>query len=65
MENKERYYAQYLDHYMESFDRTGQANFISFRPIPSMVMIGQLLKILWNFSIRKERTARLNQRRDS
>ncbi|MFA5467988.1 MAG: serine O-acetyltransferase EpsC [Sphaerochaetaceae bacterium] len=39
MEKKENRYAHYLDHYLASFDRSGQANFISFRPIPSMVTI--------------------------
>ncbi len=44
MENKERHYSQYLDHYLESFDRSGQANFISFRPIPSMVKIEEIVE---------------------
>lgn len=37
-------YSQYLDQYLESFDRYGQANFISFRPIPSMVEIESIVE---------------------
>jgi serine O-acetyltransferase len=75
MENKERHYAQYLDHYMGSFDRTGQANFISFRPIPSMVTIETIVedfmelfypgrsgqRVLTNEGIREELALLLNK----
>jgi len=37
-------YGQYLDQYLESFDRYGQANFISFRPIPSMAKIEPIVE---------------------
>lgn len=44
MENQPSTYTQYLDQYLESFDRFGQASFISFRPIPSMLEIETIVE---------------------
>ena len=44
-------YTQYLDEYLDSFDRFGQASFISFRPIPSMAaaehIVEEFLELLF------------------
>ena len=34
----------FIDAYMKSFDRYGQANFIGFRPIPSMGEIESIIE---------------------
>lgn len=37
-------FERFIDPYMESFERNGQANFISFRPIPSMLEIEAIVE---------------------
>lgn len=37
-------YATHLDSYLNSFDRYGQSNFMSFRPIPSMTEIERIVE---------------------
>jgi serine O-acetyltransferase len=44
MEDHENFYDQYLDAYLDSFDRYGQSSFISFRPIPSMTAIESIVE---------------------
>lgn len=44
MEDGSTTYDRYLDSYLESFERYGQSSFISFRPIPSMAEIEQIVE---------------------
>lgn len=44
MEDGNTTYDQYLDSYLESFERYGQSSFISFRPIPSMTEIERIVE---------------------
>lgn len=44
MEDSKNTYDQYLDSYLDSFERYGQSSFISFRPIPSMTEIERIVE---------------------
>lgn len=44
MEDSKNTYDQYLESYLDSFERYGQSSFISFRPIPSMTEIERIVE---------------------
>ena len=46
MDDQNGVYDRYVDSYLECFERYGQSNFLSFRPIPSMTEVEHIVEDL-------------------